>query len=98
MCKYDYNEQTKESKINIAWFDNKYNKEYILKEAEAKKEAWTEPRQMFLLDNFRENINFKKDTAGGMFGSKIYFNFDSNIENIDDLIAIIQNQNWSKFQ
>lgn len=53
---------------------------------------------MFLLDNFRENINFQKDTPGGMFGSKIYFNFDSKIKNIDDLAVTIRNQTWNKFQ
>ena len=98
VCAYEYDEQTKKSKINISWFDNQYNEKEILNEAETKKEAWTESRQMFLLTNFKENINFRKDSAGGMFGSKIYFNFDSNIKNIDDLTKTIQNQNWSKFQ
>ena len=100
VCTYDYDEQTKQTQIAVSWFDrDNYKEEDILKEAEEKSQyCWGEPRQMFLLTNFKENINFKKDSAGGMFGSKLYFNFDSNIKNIDDLTTTIQNQNWSKFQ
>lgn len=100
VCTYDYDEQTKQTQIAVSWFDrDNYKEEDILKEAKEKSQyCCGEPRQMFLLTNFKENINFKKDSAGGMFGSKIYFNFDSNIKNIDDLTTAIRNQNWSKFQ
>ncbi len=56
------------------------------------------PFQMFLLDNFRYNINFIKDTHGGMLQSKIYFDFNDEIKNIDDLANKIQNKEWCKFK
>ncbi len=101
VCTSDYDEETKRYNIGVTWFDrDNYEESEILKEAEKKSKlyCWDEPLQMFLLNNFKENINFKKDSAGGMFVSKIYFNFDSNIKNIEDLTQTIQNQNWSKFQ
>ena len=101
VCTSNYDEETKKYKIGVSWFDrDNYEEKEILKEAEEKSKSycWDEPLQMFLLNNFRDNINFSKDSPGGLFGSKTYFNFESNIKNIDDLTATIQNQNWSKFQ
>ena len=100
VCTAEYNEATKKHKISISWYDkDNYNETDIIKEAEEKSQfCWDENLQMFLLNNFRENINFKKHSPGGMFGSKIYFNFDSKIKNIDDLANTITNQSWAKFQ
>lgn len=100
VCTAEYDEETKKHKISISWFDkDNCNESEILKEAEEKSQyCWDESLQMFLLDNFREDINFQKDTPGGMFGSKIYFNLDSKIKNIDDLADAIRNQTWDKFQ
>ena len=56
------------------------------------------PMQMFLLTNFKEDLNFYKNSKGGMFGSKIYFNFDNTIKDIDDLANQIKDKPWSEFQ
>jgi len=47
--------------------------------------------QIFLLSNKRE-ITFKKDSKGGLFGSKIYFTIKS--DNIDDLKKELDGKCW----
>lgn len=85
--------------IKISWYDNAYSELDILKEAEEKIEyCWDEPLQMFLLTNFKENLNFYKNSKGGMFGSKKYFNFDNTIKDIDDLTNLLKDKPWSEFQ
>lgn len=51
--------------------------------------------QVFLLDEKR-NVVFKKDTKGGLFGSKRYFLIDG-ADNIDKCVTIIDNNCWSDF-
>lgn len=85
--------------ITISWFDNKYNENDILNEAKEKSAyCWNGIVQMFLLNNFKENINFQKDSKGGMFGSKVYFNFDDKVKDINDLETLIKDRKWSDFQ
>ena len=98
VCNVNYDNGKHE--IDISWWDREnYSKEEILQEAHEKSVyCWDEPLQMFLLGNFKDNVNFIKDSSGGMFGSKIYFNFNSNIKNLNDLVDKIQNKNWSEFQ
>ena len=55
------------------------------------------PLQVFILDNERE-VSFVKDTAGGLWGSKIYFHdIARKCKSIDDLVDIIDNKRWSEF-
>ncbi len=85
--------------IKISWYDNAYSEAEILNEAKEKKiHVPYEPMQMFLLTNFKENLNFYKNSKGGMFGSKIYFNFDNTIKDIDDLTNLLKDKTWSEFQ
>ena len=87
--------------MNISWYDKDfYNDEKeVLKDAKEKSQyCWDEPLQMFLLGEIRENINFEKDSKGGMFGSKIYFKFDDKVKNINDLEVAIKNKKWSEFK
>lgn len=89
------------NEISVRWFDSEKVKESeIINLVKDKEQAYPDyrPFQIFLLDNFRNDINFYKDTPGGMFASKIYFNFDYKINNIDDLVNKIQNQEWCKFK
>lgn len=53
------------------------------------------PIQVFLLSNCH-NVDFRKDSPGGLYGSKKYFEI-KECKNIDDLAAIINNSIWSKF-
>lgn len=95
VCIYDSNA---EENITISWLDNKYNEEDILKEAKEKSQTFGNGIvQMFLLTYFKENINFYKDTKGGLFGSKKYFIFDKPLENINDLENRIKDKPWSRF-
>jgi len=97
VCTYD--SRSKEQ-ISISWFDSdNYKEEDILKEATEKSiHCWGDGVQMFLLGEFKENINFNKDSRGGMFGSKIYFNFDEKVKDINDLETLIKDKCWSNFQ
>ncbi|MBR6445505.1 MAG: hypothetical protein IKS94_03620 [Prevotella sp.] len=47
---------------------------------------------VFLLSEKRE-ISFEKDSQGGLYGSKIYFNVKSN--NIEDLVKELNENKWS---
>lgn len=51
--------------------------------------------QVFLLDNYHK-VEFKKNTPGGMFGSKIYFRFN-NCNNMNELVSCIDHKDWSKY-
>lgn len=53
--------------------------------------------QVLLLDNFRENINFYKDTQGGMYNSKMYFDTYNTIKDIDGLVNVMQNKSLSNY-
>lgn len=53
------------------------------------------PIQVFLLSNSRK-VNFRKDSPGGLYGSKKYFEI-KECKNIDDLAATINDSIWSKF-
>lgn len=96
VCTYDSNTEN----ISISWFDNdNYSESDILREASEKiKFCWKGVVQMFLLGNFKENINFQKDSKGGMFVSKTYFNFDDKVKDINDLETLIKDRKWSDFQ
>lgn len=100
VCEIDDNENNVD-KISVRWYDSeKFKENEIINLVKDKEQAYPDfrPFQLFLLDNFKNNINFYKDTRGGMFASKIYFDFDNKINNIDDLVNKIQNQEWSKFK
>lgn len=94
----NYNPDSK-NKISISWFDrDNYTENDIINEATQKSSyCWNENLQMFLLGDFKENINFEKDSKGGMFGSKKYFDFDETIKNLDDLENTIKNKKWCNF-
>lgn len=90
----------KDSQLNIAWWDNdKCSKDELFKRTKnlINKLPKYRPIQVFLLDNFRENVNFYKDTHGGMYNSKTYFNVYDTIKNIDDLVKALQNKSWSNY-
>lgn len=100
VCKVDENEN-----ISTSWFDsNMTTSEELVNIVKNKTDAFPDyrPIQVFVLDNFKEGINFEKDSPGGMFGSKKYFNFelkesDKQKFDIEKLTSLIQNQKWSKF-
>lgn len=51
--------------------------------------------KVFLLKD-TEKVNFKKDTSGGMFGSKFYvFIKNKAIDKVSELKEVIDNKNWS---
>lgn len=51
--------------------------------------------QVFLLSNGKY-VSFKKDSDGGLYGSKIYFEIEC--KDIDDLLRKINNKKWSDFR
>lgn len=86
--------------IEVSWWDNdKCNNFELIDKTKnlIHKIPEYRPAQVFLLDNFRDNINFYKDTRGGMFNSKIYFNIDDKVKDIEDLVKLIQNKSWSNY-
>lgn len=88
------------NKIEISWWDNDKCNDFELMEKTQNlinKIPEYRPIQVFLLDNFRDNINFYKDTSGGMYNSKIYFNIYNTINDVDDLVKVIQNKGWSNY-
>lgn len=96
VCEVDENEN-----ISAIWFNSDMTtRENLITIVKAKTEAFPDfrPIQVFVLDNFRDGINFKKGTPGGMFGCKKYFNFDNEIKNIDELVKIIHNKTWNDFK
>lgn len=83
--------------ISVSWFNSETClKEDLINTVKNKSEAFPDfrPIQVFALDNFREGINFEKDSPGGMFGSKKYFNIGAKIKNIDELAQQINNKSW----
>lgn len=100
VCEAEYNKETNSHTIQISWFDDSITTEKeIIEEAEMKsKLCWDDNVQMFLLTNFKTNINFHKMTKGGMFGSKKYFNFDSSVKDINTLENLIKNKTWEEFR
>lgn len=90
----------KNDKIEVSWWDNDNcsEKEIIEKTKNLlNKIPDYRPIQVFLLDNIRDGVNFFKDSTGGMFGSKIYFNVDNSIKNIDDLFNTLHNKGWNNY-
>lgn len=93
VCEVDENQ-----KVSASWFNNDICSETeLINIVKTKTEAFPDfrPIQVFVLDNFKDGINFEKDSPGGMFGSKKYFNFDNQIKTIDDLADSIRNKSWS---
>ena len=90
----------KNDEIGISWWDNdKYSSNELIEKAKKLLNKIPEyrPIQVFLLNNLRENINFYKDTHGGMYCSKIYFTVSDNIKNIDDLVNALKDKSWSNY-
>lgn len=86
--------------ISVSWFNSDTClKEDLINIVKNKTEAFPDfrPIQVFYLDNFRDGINFEKDSLGGMFGSKKYFNFGTKIKDIDELVMLINNKTWNDF-
>lgn len=52
--------------------------------------------QVFLLSNKKE-VNFRKDTKGGLFGSKKYFVINE-AKDIDSCAKLIRDKKWSDFE
>lgn len=52
--------------------------------------------QVFLLSELRE-VNFKKDTKGGLFGSKKYFMIN-DATSTDSCAQLIREKKWSNFE
>lgn len=96
VCEVDENEN-----ISASWFNSDMCSEAeLINIVKTKTESFPDfrPIQVFVLDNFRDGINFEKDSSGGMFGSKKYFNFDSlKVKSIDELAAHIRNGQWKRF-
>lgn len=91
-------ELDKEEHILVSWLnDDNSAEEDFIKIVKEKIEVFTDlrPIQVFVLNNFRDGINFKKGTPGGMFGCKKYFNFNNEIKNIDELASRISNKTWN---
>jgi hypothetical protein len=56
------------------------------------------PHRIFLLSNLN-STDFVKDTKGGMFGSKRYFDVqDLNIGNATELAKKLYGKTWSEFK
>lgn len=56
------------------------------------------PIQVFLLSDTIRDVDFKKLTKGGLFGSKLYFDgIAKGCDNTSDLVKIINGENWSVF-
>lgn len=63
-----------------------------------KQENLTKPIQVFILSNARE-VDFNKDSKGGMFGTKVYFEgIAKGCQDIDALVEKINNKFWSSFK
>ena len=96
VCEVDENEN-----ISAIWFNNDMTtREDLINIVKAKTEAFPDfrPIQVFVLDNFRDGINFQKGTPGGMFGSKKYFNFGNKFKSIDEFVDEIRNKTWNDFK
>lgn len=96
VCEVDENEN-----ISAIWFNSDMTtREGLINIVKAKTEAFPDfrPIQVFVLDKFRDGINFQKGTPGGMFGTKKYFDFTNEIKNIDDLAEKIRNRTWTDYQ
>ncbi len=53
------------------------------------------PMQVFILGERRE-VNFKKDSTGGMWGTKLYFkNIAKGCKGIDDFAELLKDKTWS---
>ena len=51
--------------------------------------------QVFILGERRE-VNFKKDSTGGMWGTKLYFkNIAKGCKGIDDFAELLKDKTWS---
>lgn len=87
-------EISEENSIKIKWNISETPDEEILEIAMSKldKIPAYRPIQMFILSSFMET-SFKKETPGGMFGSKQYFRF-ANINNIKDLAEKLKVEKW----
>lgn len=95
VCEVDENQN-----VSASWFNSDMTtREELISIVKTKTDAFPDfrPIQVFVLDNFRDGINFEKDSPGGMFGSKKYFNFNNKIKNIDELEGLISNQAWNDF-
>lgn len=89
-----------EKHILVSWLnDDNSSEEDFINIVKAKTKMFTDlrPIQVFVLNNFRDGVNFEKGTPGGMFGIKKYFNFNNEIKNIDELENLIQNKTWNNF-
>lgn len=96
VCEVDENEN-----MSVSWLNRDMCAEAeLINIVKTKTEAFPDfrPIQVFVLDNFRDGLNFKKNTPGGMFGTKKYFDFTNEIKNIDDLADKIRNRTWTDYQ
>lgn len=82
--------------INGTEKSNDYNKIAIEKAILLRKDDL--PRKVFLLSNV-SSTNFIKDTKGGMFGSKIYFNIGIlEVDNATELAKKLYGKTWSELR
>jgi len=90
-----------ENRAEICWINsNKKSDNYIKAAIEKavllRKDAL--PRKVFLLSDV-SSTDFIKDTKGGMFGSKTYFDISGlNVKNAADLAKRINGKNWSELR
>lgn len=50
--------------------------------------------QVFLLEKLHNNVNFIKESKGGLFASKFYINVNKDISNIEELFKKIKDRKW----
>jgi hypothetical protein len=85
----------------LVWCNDDTTKEdVIINDARKKLDSTTlqESYQVFLLENGRD-IEFKKDSKGGLFGSKIYFNdIAKDCKDITELAKKLNGKVWSNFK
>ncbi len=89
-----------EDEINIKWKNTEIKDSEIISLSKEKLSRFRPddfPTRVFLLGKLYDT-NFKKDTSGGMMGSKIYFNIASvNPIDAKDLAEKLENRNWTEF-
>lgn len=90
-------------KVEIKWNNGTMDEREIQEKARKyiqehrEDENRSKPMQVFILSNCKE-VHFVKQSSGGLWGSKIYFeNIAKDCQNIDELANIIDGQTWDKF-
>ena len=84
--------------ISVKWTNTNEKKDDLKKEVVSliKSKNIVLPKRIFLLDKLYPT-NFIKDSSGGMFGSKQYFDISSlGVTNAQDLANALNGKKWSE--